>query len=54
MQMIDMLFVEHALVCAVMFLFVVIMVLGVVYLGASVVDHVCDVRRNVKHLREGQ
>ena len=51
MLMIDMLFVEHVLVCVVMFLFVAIMALGVVYLGASVLMHVYDVKRTIEHLR---
>lgn len=49
--MIDFVLVENVLVCAVLALFVMGMGLALVYLGASVVDHVCDVRRNVEHLR---
>lgn len=49
--MIDFMLVENVLVCAILALLVMGAVLAVVYLAASVVDHVCDVRRNVEHLR---
>ena len=49
--MIDFVLVENALVCVLLSLFVDIMALGVVYLTATVVDHVYDVRRNVKSKR---
>ena len=49
--MIDFMLLEGVLVCVLLFLFVIGAALTVVYLGASVVDHVCDVRRNVEHLK---
>ena len=49
--MIDFVLVENVLVCVILALLVVGTALVVVYLAASVVDHVCDVRRNVEHLR---
>ena len=48
--MIDFVLVENVLVCVVLFQLVISMTFVLVYLGASVVDHVCDVRRNVKYL----
>lgn len=50
-MMIDFVLIENVLICALLFLFVIGTVLLVVYLGATVVDHVCYVRRNVEHLR---
>ena len=49
--MIDFVLVKNVLICAILALFVIWLVLVMVYFGASVVDHVCDVRRNVEHLR---
>ncbi|WP_400250146.1 hypothetical protein [Methanomethylophilus alvi] len=49
--MIDFVLVENVLVCAVLVLFVMGMAFAVVYLGAIVGYHMCDVRRIVEHLR---
>ena len=49
--MIDFVLVENVLVCAILFLLVIGTALAGVYLGATVVDHVYDVGRNVKHQR---
>ena len=49
--MINFVLVENVLMCIILAQFVTSVAFALVYLGASVVDHVCDVRRNVKHLR---
>ena len=49
--MIDFVLVENVLTCIILAQFVIGVAFALVYLGASVVDHVCDVRRNVEYLR---
>ena len=50
--MIDFVLVENVLVCAILALFVICMAFGIAYLGASMVEHVSCVRRNIRHLNE--
>lgn len=50
--MIDFVLVENVLICGLLALFIVCTALGVVYFGASVVEHVSCVRRNIRRLNE--
>lgn len=50
--MIDFVLVENVLICTILVLFVVGMTFGIVYFGATVVEHVSCVRRNIRNLNE--